>query len=101
MMELARQAYERALVYMERLFALPGDYPESWYAMLATLYLKAGKPAGDFDDTVRFPLFEWQMPRQVEEVRMWRPRNHLKTHWRIAPLRTATHNDDVISRSAR
>jgi tetratricopeptide (TPR) repeat protein len=36
--------YDRALSYMETLFALRGDYPESWYAMLATLYFKTGKP---------------------------------------------------------
>lgn len=37
--------YGRALYYMEKLFALPGgDYPESWFAMLATLYFKTGKP---------------------------------------------------------
>lgn len=36
--------YARALCYMETLFALAGDYPESWHAMLVTLYLKTGKP---------------------------------------------------------
>ncbi len=36
--------YGKALSFMESLFALPGDYPESWYAMFATLYLKTGKP---------------------------------------------------------
>lgn len=36
--------YGRAVFYMESLFALPGDYPESWYAMLVTLHLKTGKP---------------------------------------------------------
>lgn len=36
--------YQRALSYMESLFALPGDYPQSWYVMLATLYFKTGKP---------------------------------------------------------
>lgn len=36
--------YGKALSYMERLFALPGDYPESWYAMFVSLYLKTRKP---------------------------------------------------------
>jgi tetratricopeptide (TPR) repeat protein len=36
--------YDKAIFYMESLFARPGDYPESWYAMFATLYLKTRKP---------------------------------------------------------
>jgi tetratricopeptide (TPR) repeat protein len=36
--------YPKALSCMENLFALHGDYPESWYSMLVALYLKTSKP---------------------------------------------------------
>jgi tetratricopeptide (TPR) repeat protein len=36
--------YEEAIRYMERLFAIPGRYPEAWYSMLVTLYLKTNQP---------------------------------------------------------
>jgi tetratricopeptide (TPR) repeat protein len=36
--------YDEAIRYMERLFAIPGRYPEAWYSLLVTLYLKTNQP---------------------------------------------------------